>query len=157
MNNVTIDQVERLEIRNSILEFQEKMNLVPGAFIGDSEHCPLKHSFSDGLYVREIFIPKGTILVGKLHKHDHPNFLMQGEVSVLTEEGPKRIKAPCSMISPAGTKRIVYANEDTVWITVHLNPTNTHDLVQLEEEIIAKTYEELESPVIDVPKLEVGQ
>jgi len=31
-----------------------------------------------------------------------------------------------------------------VWTTVHLNPTNTQDLEELEEEIIAPTYEAYE-------------
>ena len=59
----------------------------------------------------------------------------------MTEEGPKRIKAPCSMISPAGTKRVVYAREDSVWITVHV--TGEKDLNKIEEDIIAKTYGDL--------------
>jgi quercetin dioxygenase-like cupin family protein len=101
----------------------------------------LKHNFAEGVYVREIFIPKGSLIVGKIHKHSHPNFLMKGEVSVLTEEGPKRLKAPLSMISPAGTKRVVYAHEDTVWITVHV--TKKTNLKKIEKDIIAKTYAEL--------------
>tara|TARA_R110002051_G_scaffold265712_1_gene325548 strand:+ start:3592 stop:4062 length:471 start_codon:yes stop_codon:yes gene_type:complete len=112
---------------------------------GDSKVCPLKHSFSDGIYVREITIPAGMVIVGKIHKHDHPNFLLKGEVVVITEEGGKEeLKAPCSMISKPGTKRILYAKTELVWTTVHLNPTNTQDLEELEEEIIAPTYEAYE-------------
>tara|TARA_R110002167_G_scaffold302213_3_gene506555 strand:- start:1 stop:471 length:471 start_codon:yes stop_codon:yes gene_type:complete len=112
---------------------------------GDSKVCPLKHSFSDGIYVREITIPAGMVIVGKIHKHDHPNFLLKGEVVVITEEGGKEeLKAPCSMISKPGTKRILYAKTELVWTTVHLNPTNTQDLKELEEEIIAPTYEAYE-------------
>ena len=49
------------------------------------------------------------------------------------------------MISKAGTKRALYAKTDLVWTTVHLNPTNTEDIGELEEEIIAKSYEEYET------------
>lgn len=139
-----------LDIRKDILILESKMRKMPNAFIGDSEKCPLKHSFGDGVYVREIFIPKGTLIVGKIHKHSHPNFLMKGEVSVLTEEGPKRLKAPLSMISPAGTKRVVYAHEDTIWITIHV--TKKTNLNKIEKEIIAKTYAEL--PNVDKKVLE---
>ena len=110
---------------------------------GDSKVCPLKHSFSDGIYVREITIPAGMVIVGKIHKHDHPNFLLKGEVVVITEEGGvEEIKAPCSMISKPGTKRALYAKTELIWTTVHLNPTNTQDLDELEKEIIAPSYEE---------------
>lgn len=133
--------INRKEIRRDIMTLESKMRQHPDVVIGDSDNIPLKHSFSDGCYVREIFIPKGTLIVGKIHKHSHPNFLMEGEVSVMTEEGPKRLKAPLSMISPAGTKRVVYAHENTVWITIHL--TKEIDLEKIEKEIIAENYAEL--------------
>lgn len=140
MNTEIVKKVTREEIIN----LETAIKQIPSAFIGDSEHCPLTHSFADGVYVREIFIPKGTLLVGKIHKHSHPNIILRGDVSVATEEGPKRLKGPLSMISPAGTKRVVYAHEDTIWITIHV--TDKKDLVEIEDEIIAKTYDELPSP-----------
>tara|TARA_R100000541_G_scaffold25943_1_gene35510 strand:- start:1841 stop:2311 length:471 start_codon:yes stop_codon:yes gene_type:complete len=116
-----------------------------GVIIGDSKTCPLKHSFSDGIYVREISIPAGMIIVGKIHKHDHPNFLLKGNVVVITEkDGIEELTGPCSMISKPGTKRALYAKTDLVWTTVHLNPTNTQDLVELEKEIIADSFEDYE-------------
>lgn len=104
--------------------------------------CPLTHAFAPGAYGRQIFIPKETLVVGKIHKHAHLNFLMKGVVSVATEEGPVRLEAPLMMVSKAGTKRVVYTHEDTVWATVHL--TESTDLAQIEEEIIATSYEELD-------------
>lgn len=131
----------RDKARELILNFQDMLMQHPDAVFGDSKLCPLKHSFADGQYVREIFLPKGVAIVGKIHKHSHPNFLLKGKVSVFTEhEGVKHLEAPLSMISLAGTKRVVFAHEDTVWITVHSNPTNTHDLVELEKNIISPTF-----------------
>lgn len=129
--------------REDILMFEKVMAEVPGAFFGDNESCPLKHSFAPGVYVREIFIPKGTCVVGKIHKHKHPNILLSGEVLVITEFGGREhLKAPLSMISEAGTKRVVYAIEDTTWITIHA--TCETDLEKIEDFVIAKTYEEFE-------------
>ncbi len=131
--------------RNGIVELEDVIKSSDGAFVGDSEVCPLKHSFADGIYVREIFIPAGIVLAGKIHKHEHPNFLMSGEVEVITEFGGKEtLVGPLSMISKAGTKRIVCTKTDTVWITVHCNPTNTQDLTKLENEIIADSYNDFE-------------
>lgn len=132
-------------IRKEIMEFESILKECPDAFLGDSPMCPLKHSFSDGIYVREIFIPAGTILTGKIHKHAHPNFLMSGTVDVVTEGGGREtLKGPVSMISAAGTKRVVHALSDCVWITVHHNPTNTQNLDELERIVIAESYEDYE-------------
>ncbi len=143
MNSEVLNKSEKLNIRSKIFEFEDNIKQIQGSIIGDSEVCPLKHSFTDGMYVREIFIPKGTMLTGKIHKHAHPNFLMSGIVDVVTEHnGVERIIAPKAMISEAGTKRALYAVTDLVWITVHLNIDNTKDLEALEKNVIAKDYKE---------------
>ena len=144
---VTLDEkpVEFRTIREKIIQFENRLKEIPDAFFGDSANCPLKHAFADGIYVREIFIPKGTSLTGKIHRHSHPNFLMKGDVSVVTEGGGvERLQAPQSIISKAGTKRVVYAHEDTIWITVHVNFDNGTDLNKIEEFVIAPSYEDYE-------------
>jgi hypothetical protein len=105
---------------------------------------PLKHMFPPGLYVREIFIPAGSCVVGMIHKHEHLNYISRGKVAVLTKDGREILEGPCTMISSAGTKRALYTLEDTVWTTVHLNPSNTRDIDQLVAEITAPTYADLE-------------
>jgi len=92
------------------------------------------HYFADGLYAREIFIPKGTLLTGKIHKTEHLNILSKGEITVWTEEGMKRLHAPFTMVSKPGTKRVGYAHEYTVWTTIHA--TKETDLEKLELELI---------------------
>lgn len=145
--SVEIKNMDMLSIphsaRKSIVEFEESISKLEGVFFGDNDVCPLTHTFSDGIYVREIFIPKGIVLTGKIHLHDHPNFLMKGKVEVFTEFGGLEVlEAPLSMISKAGTKRVVKTLEPTTWVTVHLNPTNTQDLGKLEKIVIADSYKE---------------
>ena len=112
---------------------------------GDRPDCPLVHSFGGGMYVREIFIPAGMMLTGKIHKHEHPNFLMEGTVSMITEDGGATImEAPQSMLSPAGCKRALFTHTPTWWITVHLNPNGHEEFNdEFEDEIVAKNYKEL--------------
>lgn len=129
------------DFRDKVQEFEQAMCNIPGSHRGDWDECPLKHTFGDGIYVREIFMPKGLLIVSKIHKHSHPYFVLKGDLTVLTEEGKVRIKAPYSGMTPAGTKRILYIHEDTVWVTVHV--TEETDLVRIEEEIIAKSFDEL--------------
>ena len=102
---------------------------------------PLKHSFADGCYIREIFNPKNIFLVTKIHKVSHPYFLLKGEMTIMSEDGEKRIKAPHHGVTPAGTKRIIYTHEDCVFVTVHA--TNETDIEKIEEEVIAKDFREV--------------
>lgn len=99
---------------------------------------PVKHSFADGCYIREIFNPAGELLVTKIHKKEHPFFLMKGEMSILTEDGVKHLKAPHQGITKPGTKRIIYAHTDCVFITVHA--TEETDVSKIEEQVIAKDF-----------------
>lgn len=128
--------------RELIMGLEELIKESDDVILGDSTFCPLKHSFSEGIYVREITIPEGTVLTGKIHKHEHPNFLLKGEVIVITEEGKETLTAPCSMMSKAGTKRALYAVTELVWTTIHHNPTNTQDLKELEKIVIADSYKD---------------
>ena len=132
----------RREIRDAICSVEEKMLQIPGALIGDNFVNPLRHSFADGCYIREIFNPAHELIVTKIHKVAHPFFLLQGEMSILTEDGVKRIKAPYYGITPAGTKRIIYTHSDIIFVTVHV--TKERDLKKIEEEIIAKNFEEMD-------------
>ncbi len=136
--------------RESIIGMQEYLKIQEGSVIGDSDRCPLTHRFTDGIYVREIMIPAGTPLVGKIHRHDHPNFLMSGTVRMITEDGPEEITGPKVMISKAGVKRALFAVTDLVWVTVHHNPTNTQDLKKIEKFVIADSYEEFDRSRLSV-------
>ena len=89
-----------------------------------------------------MFIPKGTIVMGKIHKYEHPNFVMSGDIVIMTPDGEKRIKAPCQFVSPAGTRRMGLALEDTVWVTVHQNLEELRDHEQLEDMCSTRTFEE---------------
>lgn len=94
-----------------------------------------RHVFADGLYGREILIPAGTILTGKVHRHADMNFVLYGEIDVLTERGDfKRVTGPCWFPGKAGVKQIGHALTDTLWITVHA--TRNRDLETLEDEIL---------------------
>ena len=98
---------------------------------------PVTHYFSLGLYARELTIPAGTLLTGKIHKYQQLNIMTQGDLSVMTEEGIKRVGAGFVIVSPPGTKRIAYAHADTKWITVHA--TDKLDVAEIEQEFIAQS------------------
>lgn len=129
----------RYEIREKILTVEAGIRRVLHEHQLESPACPLTHHFAPGAYGREIMLPADTLVVGKIHRHAHLNMLMQGTVSVATEQGVETFSAPRVFVSAPGTKRVVYAHVDTIWVTVHV--TAETDLEKIEGEIIAPTYE----------------
>jgi hypothetical protein len=101
--------------------------------------CPLIHRFTPGLYVREIFMPKDTILTSLLHLTTHPFFVLQGDVSVWYHGVPvQRYRAPYTGITEAGTRRLLYTHEDTIWTTVHV--TNLTDPDEIIDSITSRDF-----------------
>lgn len=86
---------------------------------------PVEHVFIGGIYSRTIFIPAGALIAGRIHKYEHLSNISCGlvdviEENVLTGEICRcSYQAPCQFSSSAGTKRMVYAHQDTVWTTYH--------------------------------------
>ena len=101
-----------------------------------------KHSFADGIYIREMGMKKGQLGFSAIHKHSYGFFLLSGVLASSKEEGVEEFVAPCYIISPRGTKRIVYAVEDCVITTIHANPTNTEDLDELAKINVVFSWEE---------------
>ena len=98
---------------------------------------PVKHRFTPGLYAREIFMPAGTVLTSKIHITEHMFVVSQGSALVWTEEqGVMTVKAPHTGVTPAGTRRVLYILEDTIWTTFH--PTTETDVAKIEQDIIFK-------------------
>lgn len=82
---------------------------------------PVQHRFApqQGLYAREIVIPAGTLMTGRVHKHQHVSVMIRGDMTVTTDKGMERVSGYHCWVCEPGTKRIGYAHEETVWLTVH--------------------------------------
>lgn len=104
---------------------------------------PVSHHFVEktydtgGVYARELFIPAGTVAVGAIHKYPQLNIMASGVVDIATPDGIFRIKAPYTTVAPAGVQRVVYAHEDTVWITIH--GIDEQDPEQIEKMVVCDT------------------
>lgn len=101
------------------------------------------HIHCAGVYAREILIPAGTALVGEIHLFEQINVVSKGSIKVATEEGVRVIHAPCTFVSPAGTKRAGFAITDTVWTVFHA--TNSTDQQEIKKKFIAHNYEHLDN------------
>lgn len=102
---------------------------------GPLVQCPLKHTFTCGLYSRQITMPAGTLVTSKIHKTQHQFVVSCGVVSVLVAGGEwQTFTAPYSGVTEPGTRRVLYIHEDTVWTTFH--PTSLTSVEEIEADII---------------------
>lgn len=106
---------------------------------------PATEFFSDGCYGRQVFIPKGTCLVGEIHRTEWIIVVSRGKIKVVSEEGISIIdatEAPVTFISPAGVKRAGYALEDTWWTGFRATPLTSTEAIRKEH--LVDSYTQLE-------------
>lgn len=127
-----LENFKDIVTRNDVHQFENLMKQSD-----EQIELPLKHHFSEGLYARELFIPAGTIVVGKIHKYENLNIMVAGEMDVLVGDKIQRVCAPFIVVSPPGTKRIAKAITDVIWLTVHA--TEETDLNKIENKFIAQS------------------
>lgn len=100
--------------------------------------------FGHGTYVRAVLNPADTLIVGHIHRYACVN-LVFGKCRVNSETmGVQEIDGFHMFVSPAGTKRVVYAIDKTIWVTVHANPDNVpKDSDTMGELLTVKSFDEL--------------
>lgn len=94
----------------------------------------VKHHFSKDVYARELHIPKGVTLTGKIHKFENLNILIKGKIKVLIGNTIQIVEAPFIVVSPPGTKRIAHALEDCIWLTIH--GTSEKNVDEIEKQFV---------------------
>jgi quercetin dioxygenase-like cupin family protein len=119
VTQVSKEQIERL---------QSEMAALPQA------ELVTEHSFSPGMYLRKVFRPAGTLIVGKVHKEPHFFLCAKGEIIAWTELGMRHLYAGDVIESKPGTKRVTLAATDAIGITIHR--TDKTDLDDIEAELI---------------------
>ena len=141
-----------MELKNieSIVALKELMfeGKEEDGFYGDGKNIatipdiPIKHSFADQLYVRQMDLKKNHVIIGAVHNHLHIWFLLTGKVMINNNGEKIEHIAPCYTVSKPGSQRVILALEDSIFVNVHKNPTNTKDISKLEKEIVSMTIEE---------------
>lgn len=145
MNDLALRPVSRHEI----LELEALMVMHAVAIRGEvklgytDDLAPVKHHFSPGLYAREIFLPAGLRIIGKIHRTSHVMTVAKGSGIIWNEFGAYEFAAPMTKVTKAGAKNVVWAREDTVIVTYH--PTQLTDVAEIESEIISRDYAEFDA------------
>lgn len=137
--------VEEISTEAQIKKFDAFMIGIPQV------ECPLDNLFYPGLYIRERFVPAGTLFTTYTWKTTHPFRCIRGELLIWEQaKGWQLFEAPCKGITMAGTKRIVYAITDVIWETLHANPTDIQDDKILHDML----FEKYENEIVDLAQLE---
>lgn len=93
--------------------------------------CPVVHRFGPGVYMREVSMPAGALVIGRRHRGEHLNLMLSGILDLVDEAGNviRTVVAPQTFTAPAGRKiaRIV---DDTVWLNIYA--TDERDIDKLE-------------------------
>jgi hypothetical protein len=83
-------------------------------------NCPLIHSFCSGFYIRQIFMPAGTLITSLIHKTRHTYQITKGVVKVkINEHEWETLEAGHAGVTEPGTRRILFIAEDCIWTTFH--------------------------------------
>ena len=138
------DFIKEYKVR--ILELQEQMRKEKQI------EMPLVHEFSDGVYMRTIFMEKDIWVIGKTHKTEHFNIIHTGSCNLMIDGVISYVKAPYMFVSGKGVKKVLRIIEDMTWSTVH--PINNDDLIKEDGLIdVEKTSKKLE-PFLVCDRLE---
>lgn len=116
----------------------------------------VKHYFSPGIYQREIFMPAGSRVIGKVHATRHLNTIVKGRVTLWTVYGRKELEGPCTFESMAGEQKVLLMHTDTIWMTTHPNPNDETSQEILENMFIRPQEQEQLFPELD-SKLLLGE
>lgn len=106
----------QLSVRTVIEQFEQAMEKYNEAEKLNSEG--LYEYQVDGSYIRQLFIPKETILTTQKWKKERLWIIPYGHVYVRTELGDYEIEGPYVGLAPTKEKVIIYTFTDTLWLAV---------------------------------------
>ena len=140
---LSITKQELIDMEKTLISLANDKNIIAdNGNIVYHDKFKYKHTFADGVYVRQMTIAEDEMIIGAIHKHLHVWILLSGHITVLTDGELEEYKAPCTVLSEPGVKRVIYGNEESIFTNIHKNPTNTEDIKELEKQIVALNYDE---------------
>lgn len=99
--------------------------------------CPVIHRFGPGIYIREVFMPRGALVIGHYHRQAHMNIMLTGKLDILLDGGPPQtLTAPMSFVAKPGRK-VAYIHEDVVWQNIYA--TEETDIEKIENMFLIQT------------------
>lgn len=91
----------------------------------------VEHMFADKLYARKYAMPAGQLAITRTHKKQH--FIVAvGDCTIWTDGAMKRLVGFHCFITHPGTKRVIVAHADTLFITFHATDLTDPDAIMAE-------------------------
>lgn len=130
-------QENAIAVRDKILQLKEESLKLPQVEI------PVFNYFSDGVYAREMRVPAGTTITGKIHKYSTVDVLLEGEIVVVDDSGiPKLLSAPMIFESKPGLSKAGHVLKDVRWVTIHgTRGDDSQDVDALVSNLVVETYD----------------
>jgi len=142
-SELSVNFIKKLEVlQNILIESDNEQTFGDGKNLVNNEHFPITNNFSDGLYMRQMKMKAGSIVISAIHHTNHFWFLLSGKVIVEADNETVEHIAPCWSHSLKGTKRLIKCLEDCVWINIIANPTDTKNIKEIEKSFFSITLEE---------------
>tara|TARA_R110002020_G_scaffold404485_1_gene614613 strand:- start:5217 stop:5687 length:471 start_codon:yes stop_codon:yes gene_type:complete len=134
-NALVIDREQKInELVHNLITVADGKDIIGDGkkLVRHAEFAKITHDFADGIYIRKMNIKAGSVVMGAFWKYEHFWFLMTGSITIADKYGVEEYIAPCYVKSLPGAQRVVHANEDSIFMNIHKNPTNTTDVDELE-------------------------
>lgn len=97
--------------------------------------------FAEGLYAKDLLIPAGVAVTGKIHLKEHLVIIAYGDVTVTDDSGSRRLTGYQTIVGTPGSKRAVLAHADTMWIAIHASDAKTAE--EAENTLVTNNYGDL--------------
>jgi hypothetical protein len=99
---------------------------------------PVIHRFGPGLYMREVMLPAGCLVIGNEQLFEQQNLMLTGRVTMINSNEINELTAPASFVGPPGRK-VGLVHENTYWINIFA--TSEQDVETLESKYLLLTPE----------------
>jgi hypothetical protein len=92
--------------------------------------CEEKHHFGPNIYIKEVTMPAGALIIGKHHRMEHLCNMVSGRMYILQDDGSKKeLVAPMTFMAKPGRK-VAYIVETVVFQNIY--STSETDIEKLE-------------------------
>lgn len=122
---------------------REKLNTALGSkvgvLLGSMKQLPLieckeEHFFGPSIYVKQVTMPTGAVVIGKVHKHEHLCVMLTGKMILVNEDGDKKeLVAPLTFVAKPGRK-VAYILDTVIFQNIFA--TEEKDIDKLEDMFI---------------------
>jgi hypothetical protein len=104
--------------------------------------CEEKHHFGPNIYIKEVTMPAGSLIIGKHHRMEHLCNMISGRMIVLDADGNRaEFIAPMTFMAKPGRK-IAYIIETVVFQNIYSTPET--DIQKLEDMCVDNSKDLLE-------------